>query len=261
MRLCAGALLVGVVLVGIAPASALAGICFGVIGLAVPAGFEFSPLPPSSDGQVPILGEAFGVCGPGVPPAPIQGSAISAGVPGAIRVGFQVVAHRPGCSGGQAEITLQPPYTSASGLWRMIEGSMSNITLTLDPTGSACQVATAPATACVDNVNTLCLQQKRFRVVASRSIQDQLVPGQAVIATSESGFFRFSSPDNIEVLIKVLNSCALNNRYWVLATPMTTDVGYTLTVTDTQTGATRTYSSGAGGPTGLVQDTNAFTCP
>jgi hypothetical protein len=49
------------------------------------------------------------------------------------------------------------------------------------------------------------------------------------------GLFWFFDSANPEILVKVLNGCALTNHYWVFYAA-TTNVGFTLTVTDTQTG-------------------------
>ena len=63
------------------------------------------------------------------------------------------------------------------------------------------------------------------------------------------------------MLIKVVDGCALNQRYWVYA-GATTDVAYTLTVTDTLRDATRTYGNLLGTASPAITDSAAFaTCP
>ena len=94
--------------------------------------------------------------------------------------------------------------------------------------------------------------------------------GQAAPATAiplefapESGLFYFSSPSNIEMLVKVLNACSpvLGNKYWVFYAA-TTNVEFTMTVIDTQTGAVKVYHNPLNTPAVPVQDTSAFsTCP
>jgi len=54
--------------------------------------------------------------------------------------------------------------------------------------------------------------------------------------TPDSGLFWFFGPDNIEVLLKVLNACSLNDEYWVFAGGLT-NVHVLITVTDSITGA------------------------
>ncbi|HYH44927.1 MAG TPA: hypothetical protein VEG34_04530, partial [Thermoanaerobaculia bacterium] len=62
-------------------------------------------------------------------------------------------------------------------------------------------------------------------------------------------------------IVKVLNGCALNGRYWVFAGGLT-NVRAVLTVTDTQTGARKQYTNPQGAPFQPVQDTGAFAgCP
>jgi len=83
----------------------------------------------------------------------------------------------------------------------------------------------------------------------------------AVALTSNTGFFWFFDSTNVELVLKVLNGCTLNGRYWVFASGLT-DVGVSITVTDMQRGVTRTYSNPVGTAFQPIQDTGAFsTCP
>lgn len=77
----------------------------------------------------------------------------------------------------------------------------------------------------------------------------------------DSGLFYFFDPDNWEMLVKVLDGCAINNRYWVFAAA-TMDVEYRMRVTDQQTGLVKEYSNPLGQPAVAVADSNAFaSCP
>jgi photosystem II stability/assembly factor-like uncharacterized protein len=82
----------------------------------------------------------------------------------------------------------------------------------------------------------------------------------APLSSDNSGLFYFFSPDNWEMLVKVLNGCAINGHYWMLAAA-TTDVGYELTIRDT-TGAkpTRTYRNPVGRASPAQIDLQAFGC-
>jgi hypothetical protein len=71
--------------------------------------------------------------------------------------------------------------------------------------------------------------------------------------------FWFFSSNNIEIIIKVVSGCAFNSRIWVFAGGLT-NVAYTITVTDTVTGVSKTYSNPQGMPSQPVQDTDAFVC-
>jgi len=73
--------------------------------------------------------------------------------------------------------------------------------------------------------------------------------------------FWFFTSNNIEVIVKVLNACSFNQRYWVFAGGLT-NVAATMRVTDTRSGIVRTYLSRQGTAFQPVQDTGAFaTCP
>ena len=109
----------------------------------------------------------------------------------------------------------------------------------------------------------LFLGQGRFRAEATwRDAAGNTGVGKlAAPAADGSGLFWFFSPDNWELLVKVIDGCALNNRYWVYAAG-TTDVEYTLTVTDTLTGRTARYENPLGRTSPAITDTEAFpTCP
>lgn len=134
--------LITVALLPLAPAAALAGICFNVTGLPVPAAFDLVPMTPWSDGQVPIVGEADGVCGAGAPSSTIRGTVT--GDPGGVgHLAFKFLSSGPGCSGGEAEIVLPPPYESGTGQVRLPEGSVADVVLSHDPTGSSCVAVAA----------------------------------------------------------------------------------------------------------------------
>lgn len=81
---------------------------------------------------------------------------------------------------------------------------------------------------------------------------------------NNSGIFWFFSASNWEIMVKVLNGCGLNNRYWAFITDGTS-VYYRLTVTDVTSGTTKVYFNWPVGGTGAdlpILDTRAFaTCP
>lgn len=116
--------------------------------------------------------------------------------------------------------------------------------------------------ACTPNATTLCLNNGRYRVTATFATSaGQSGNGMAVPETTDTGMFWFFSANNIEMIIKVVNGCALNSRYWVFAGGLT-NVAVTITVTDTTSGQQRTYSNPQGVAFQPIQDTNAFaTCP
>ena len=119
-----------------------------------------------------------------------------------------------------------------------------------------------PTARCVPGDTNLCLNHGRFKVEVAWDANGSSGPGRVVPgASADSGLFWFFSPDNWELLVKVLDACGLNNRYWVFAAA-TTDVHYVLTVTDILTGSFARYENPAGKPSPATTDTGAFaTCP
>lgn len=115
---------------------------------------------------------------------------------------------------------------------------------------------------CVPSATTLCLDG-RFAVSAEwRNYSDVTGVGSvASCGTDDSGLLWFFNPQNWEVLIKSVNGCGLNNRYWIYSAA-TTDVFYRITVTDVVGGASKTYFNYLGEPAQANNDSDAFaTCP
>ena len=82
-----------------------------------------------------------------------------------------------------------------------------------------------------------------------------------MVTTPDTGSFWFFSPNNVEVIVKVVSGCGFNSRYWTFAGGLP-DVNVVMMVTDTQTGAVRTYVNPQGVALQPIQDTSAFaTCP
>jgi hypothetical protein len=115
---------------------------------------------------------------------------------------------------------------------------------------------------CLPGPTTLCLNNGRFRAEATfRTPQGQNGQAAAKPLTDDSGYFTFFNPSNVEVLVKVLDACGLNQRYWVFSAGLT-NVRVEVTITDTQKGTAKTYTNPQGKAYQPVQDTAAFaTCP
>jgi hypothetical protein len=127
--------------------------------------------------------------------------------------------------------------------------------------------ASAPAFAqasCVPDGHTLCLNDSRFAVTATFQVSPSgpTFEANAVPRTDDSGFFWFFDPDNVELVVKVLNGCVEPfNSYWVFAAGLT-NVQVDIAVTDTLRSETRTYTNPLGTAFLPIQDTSAFaTCP
>jgi hypothetical protein len=80
--------------------------------------------------------------------------------------------------------------------------------------------------------------------------------GHSVPLTADTGAFWFFGDQNLELMVKVLDGTAVNGHFWVYGGGLS-NVEYTLTVTDTSTGAERTYRNPAGQFASLA-DVGAF---
>jgi hypothetical protein len=116
--------------------------------------------------------------------------------------------------------------------------------------------------ACVAGDSTLCLLGGRFRVEAQwRTDQGTHGSGRVIPSSDRAGLIWFFNQNNPEILVKMLDACDAFGAYWVFYAA-TTNVDFTLEVTDTQSGQTKQYSNPLGLAAEPVQDTGTFTtCP
>ena len=117
---------------------------------------------------------------------------------------------------------------------------------------------------CVADATTLCLRDQRFEVTVD-FVDFEGEPGQATpvegVDSPDSGLFWFFAPDNWEMLIKIVDGCGFNGHYWIFAAA-TTNVEYTLTVTDRDTGEHFVSFNPSGSLAQPVADIEALdTCP
>ena len=138
--------------------------------------------------------------------------------------------------------------------------------LRTDEDGTIVQEAIRPATGsseeeeavCTETPTTLCLQGGRYAVSAEWSTPEDSGAAPTVRArTPDSGLFYFFTPGNWEMLVKVLDGCSYNDHHWVFAASAT-DVGFVLTVRDTQTGLVKQYRKEPGRPARAVADIGAL---
>jgi hypothetical protein len=158
------------------------------------------------------------------------------------------------------------------------QGASAAATVTLGPAGrpgtvriaQAAPPATAPAppaaahlgggtatAGCTPAPDRLCLQGGRFAVTAAW--QDPAGNSGAatmVPLTDDTGYLWFFTAANVEVMLKVLDGRPVDGKFWVFYGALS-NVAYTITVTDTATGAVRTYTNPAGN-LASVADTGAF---
>ena len=115
---------------------------------------------------------------------------------------------------------------------------------------------------CQPDANTLCLNNGRFRVVADWT-DFEMNEGDATAEqiNDGSGEFWFFNPDNVELLVKVLDGCDQFGHFWFFAGGLT-NVELTIEVTDLVADETLEYDNALGDPFEPVLDTTAFaTCP
>jgi hypothetical protein len=124
-----------------------------------------------------------------------------------------------------------------------------------------------PPPACTNDTDTACLIGGRFKVeVTWETSQPSSGTGKVMsfggmrAQNNESVFFWFFASTNFEMGLKILNACGLNDRYWVFISGLT-DVGWHVTITDTETGlVVKEYDNTVGSVTQTTADTDAIPC-
>jgi hypothetical protein len=112
---------------------------------------------------------------------------------------------------------------------------------------------------CQPSATARCLQGGRFRATAhwrdhqGRTGDCQVAPR----GSADSALFWFFDAANWELLVKVIDGCNNNGHFWVFAAG-TTDVEYTLEVTDLHTGEVFTSTNPLGQAAPAVTATTAF---
>jgi hypothetical protein len=157
--------------------------------------------------------------------------------------------------------TVQVPLTlDSTGIWTL--AVTNNATTPQYGTYTVNLTCGGSAPTCKPNDTTLCVGNGRFSVRATFDAGGGNA-GQAhtVPLTSDTGYLWFFSDSNVEAVVKVLDGCPLNSRFWVFAGGLT-NVNVVMTVTDIKTGIARTYTNPPKTKFQPIQDTSAFaTCP
>jgi hypothetical protein len=119
---------------------------------------------------------------------------------------------------------------------------------------------------CGNDDTTLCIDS-RYRVTMDyQTLQGGGLSGRAhaiplsSLGLSSGGLFWFISPDNPEMLVKIVDGCGANGKRWLFYAAGT-NLGLTVTVTDTRTGETKSYTNPDLTAAVPVQDLDAFGCP
>ncbi len=124
-------------------------------------------------------------------------------------------------------------------------------------TGEELWVLPLSGPACQPSATALCLNGGRFKVEISwGDFANRGGTGHAVPLSADTGYFWFFDPANVETVVKVLDGRGNNGHFWVFYGALS-NVEYTLTVTDTQTGLARRYFNPLG-QFASVGDTQGF---
>ena len=96
---------------------------------------------------------------------------------------------------------------------------------------------------CQPGASRLTLHGGRFEVCASyRTLAGTEGVGVPLPLTPESGGFWFFSPDNLEVVLKLLDGCGTNGNYWIYSAGLT-NLEVTVGVIDTWSGQTWVFDN------------------
>lgn len=161
--------------------------------------------------------------------------------------------------GNNINSQYQLSYTSTAAAG--VSHTLQVVTTTSSGTSSATKsfMCQSQSQTCTPGGPNLCLTGNRFRVQVNwRNPYDggSTGVGTSVPFTSDTGCFWFFTSSNLELILKILDGRASNGKFWVFYGALS-DVEYTITITDTQTGLVRQYYNP---PRNLasVADINAF---
>ena len=120
---------------------------------------------------------------------------------------------------------------------------------------------TTAGPGCNESEDALCLAGGRFRVEVEWESQHDGERGTGSLSrlSDESGIATFFSPDNVELVLKILDGSTINGHRWVFYGALS-DVEYWLTVTDTLRDRVVVYRNPPGEVCGRG-DTTAFAEP
>jgi hypothetical protein len=166
-------------------------------------------------------------------------------------------------------VRITSPQPGLVGLWSF-DGGASDIVGghggALSGSGIGFFTFAAGPTSCgASTTAALCLQT-RFQITTKwRTNPTPGTPtdgdGHVVVAGPNSGIFWFFSSDNWEVMVKAINGCGLNSRYWIYSAA-TTDQFYRMEVFDFKGLKNKIYFNYPGSPAPALTDSSAFaTCP
>ena len=168
------------------------------------------------------------------------------------------------------EFSVPNPDRIPSGLTFGPDGNLWYLYVTMSQVGRMTLGGTAVNGPCTASDTILCIDDvpgdRRFQVeIEYQTAQGSGLSGKGKaiplvsLGVARGGLFWFFNEDNPEIVVKVLNGCASNQKYWVFVSGGT-NVGLTITVSDTVTGEVHSYFNRDLTPFAPVQDTSALSC-
>ncbi len=117
-----------------------------------------------------------------------------------------------------------------------------------------------PVVLC-EQSTVLCLNDNRFAVeVGWRDFEDRRGSARKLsLRSDDTGMLWFFDSQNWELMLKVLDGCAVNGSYWFFGTSIS-NLEFAITVTDLETGLQRRYFNPLGSVPPAITDTTAFPC-
>jgi len=126
----------------------------------------------------------------------------------------------------------------------------------IQPTPTPVTTPTPVPSGCATLSTQLCLDSQYTVSVHWDTTDGRSGDGTPVPLTANTGYFWFFDPTNVELTVKVLDGHAINGHEWVFYGALS-NVHYIITVTDTVSGAVRTYENPQGTQASFA-DTSAF---
>jgi len=143
-------------------------------------------------------------------------------------------------------------YSNTAGDCGAIDPDFASSTVGSFQSGSGAEARAASAGACSPSATTLCLGEDRFAITVDWRNQFSGASGTGAAGKLSrlTGSFSFDDPRNLEILIKVLE---FDGKVLVLWGSLS-NFEYSIRVTDTATGAVRTFENPAGRFCGGLDD-------
>ncbi|MDA8018419.1 MAG: hypothetical protein MPN21_13340 [Thermoanaerobaculia bacterium] len=129
----------------------------------------------------------------------------------------------------------------------LVAGSLAGGPCRIDPDFDVRSIdrRVRPRTVCVDDDDTLCIDGRFAVETAWKDFEGKEGEGSAVPLTAETGAFWFFGPNNLELMLKVLDGRQINDHFWVFYGALS-NVEYTINVTDTVTLEQKVYMNPLG---------------